>query len=500
MVRAVATEMERLDGGAIEIRKRNRLEPWSETVSRLEREAQTTTDSRSLSRILLRLDQTYPNLHSNVDISPLIRDQASPMKRPEILFASDWTSWDEVSYRVHKVNSWSGPEENRPASGDEVTAINFIPIEKWKEEALHFCKFPLRNQCEADLPSQFQQGLLFWNGTSPLNYSLRRGNRTWTIEVPLAQPPENKKPELDPNHCESFLDRYPGFKMAWAGERACVYENELKDIAILRITSFQYSKVSPQAPIRSTRQEVQALRPWWEAKNKSWRHLVVDVIDNTGGQDPIAYYQLVLAKPFQEQYVRFRKGTELLNQHLRMSPTGIFWSSAGHENWLQRLMSSSAWSSIPEGDFLPPVPQFCASEENCETALWRPRGEGFRGKVSVLMNQWCISSCDGFVWQMKDKANAKLFGQPQAADSGYSRLTIHISTDENGRIKSTLTPIRDPKPENTLFSQTVVVSQSTDQYGNNIDGLPMPLDEFVPSRWDQVDWHTSVLERALAHY
>ncbi|MGE0528005.1 MAG: hypothetical protein AB7G93_18225 [Bdellovibrionales bacterium] len=62
--------------------------------------------------------------------------------------------------------------------------------------------------------------------------------------------------------------------------------------------SFNYSKDTLQEneQIGSLSEEIDALYPWW-IQHAHWDHLILDVINNRGGNSPIGYYQVVWGGP-----------------------------------------------------------------------------------------------------------------------------------------------------------------------------------------------------------
>lgn len=503
LFRALVKEIERLDSTTLTLRA-NRPEPWAETVEKLEQQLATAKDDKDVARVFNRLNLTYPNLHSYNELGSELEKTATRRMRPAIGFDIEWISTNKTRFRIVRVDG-SVPEDGeiRPRASDELIAINGRSMQEWTREGFIYCKFPLKGQCDIDFASQFFNELLSWDRSQPLRYTLKRDDRIWTTNVAVVEAPP--RPPKDPrlHECAQDPRRYPGFNLAYAGNRACVYQSESdSSVAVLRITSFQYRLLRTEQPIRSVNQEVEALLPWWK-KHATWSHLVIDVIDNGGGNSPIPYYRLLLLEPFQEQYVQFRKGPELADARLRMNDNGLFWGVQGQEIWFQRMLKEGVWDKTPVGQFLPHIPQFCANEEqDCSEGLIRPFEHPFGGRISVLLNQFCVSSCDGFVWQMKTKlgSRAKLFGQPQAADPAYSRLTIHAYLDANAPhgFKLEISPIREQTDPRPWISQTVYVTRSVSEDGQILDGKPLALDGFVPYTLENSShWAQAALSAAL---
>jgi hypothetical protein len=148
---------------------------------------------------------------------------------------------------------------------------------------------------------------------------------------------------------------------------------------------------------------------------------------------------------------------------------------------------------------------FCADDtRNCREGLFSVRPHEFHGRVSVVTNQYCVSSCDGFVYALKEELGTRLtvLGQPQAADSAYARLTIYALPHLNGGVRFEVGAIPSLDPalqKQALFSQTVVVSRSVKADGTVVSGIPVPIDRFVLNLFhqDERDWRRSAVKAAL---
>ncbi|MCB0411725.1 MAG: hypothetical protein KDD22_04325, partial [Bdellovibrionales bacterium] len=407
-----AAEMTRLDGEALYVR-RNRKETWTDIVEKLSTEAQVADSSENLFRTFSRLSQAYPNLHSAVSPGKSWGYRSQKRLMFSATMGAEWLGPDFVRYRISKINTdnFSQRGKNKPAVGDEILAINGRSIKEWQNENFEFCKFPLKSQCDFELTMNFYRELLSWQHDQPLSFTLKRGEKVWESPV-LFKRSKNSAAAPPKPYCDQETSRYENFELVYSGNRACVYESKIDpDTAVLRITSFNYSPDSlrPGEPLGSLYHEVTALYGWWK-KNATWKHLVIDLIDNHGGNSPVPYYQILFQHDFQEQYVTFKKTPEFENPALRGS---IFWWSGGQEIWYQNLVSSGEWEKLNYGEFTNPVPMFCVDEsKDCREGMYSPEPHPFQGRVSVLLNHWCVSSCDGFVYTLEREfgERARFFG------------------------------------------------------------------------------------------
>lgn len=497
---AMQQEIERLDGATLQVRLA-RSEPWKNTMSRLRAEAVAANSLAAWARALNRVDNTYPNLHSYIEYGSAFRAALPRRVRFSVDFFAEVHSTRKSEFKISWIDSdLNSGSELRPQVGDRLIAINGRSMNEWRRENVIFCKFALPSQCDRELRNNFRAELLGWSRSEPLSYTLERSGVRWNIAVPLLEPTMLSEKYADMHECALTPSRYTGFTLSYAGNRACVYESANRsDTAILRITRFNYRKSGTKSSIKSASEEVAALRPWWN-EHANWKHLIIDVIGNGGGQAPIEFYRMLLPEAFQEQYVRLRKLFELDDPNLR---NGILWNSQEHEIWFQNLREHGSYDATKIGSFLPPVPQFCAEENrDCTQGTFTPYGHPFLGRVSILVDQFCISSCDGFVWQLADKLRGRVrfVGQPPAGDTAWSRLIIDVVPDDkrSGFFKTAVRPLYSEPPVERVYSQIVNISLSTDAQGNRLDGIPFSVDRFVPRTLENSNnWHNEALEAAL---
>jgi hypothetical protein len=311
---------------------------------------------------------------------------------------------------------------------------------------------------------------------------------------------ENQEEADEGLPCGVRKDRYAGFTLAYEGQHICAFESP-KDpgVVTLRIDSFQYQDV----PFAVLDGEVHIFwNNYWSKKASKVKTLVLDVIGNWGGQSPVPYYALFYSMPYQEQYVRFKKIQEFEQKEILES---LFWGDKGKEKWFENIKADGTFARLPVGEFLGHIPQFCADrKKDCREGLFQPRRNGFTGKVKLLMDHWCISSCVGFVSNIKDllKDRVQTFGLPDSGDSAYSRLAVLVSPKPDGSVDSVVAPMkkaRTPDKPEPWVRQVVSVTRSTDKDGNLLSGKPQEIDVWVPRMWNQSesDWAASVFLAAI---
>ena len=496
---ALSQEIERIDGDGLPVRQDRSL-AWADIATVLKADARRADTAFKFAHVLTRFDAAYPNLHSRVEFGAALQAALpTDYPRPDARFDIEESGVANPRFVISQVSA-NFPEPNKPQRGDVVVAINTLPIAEWIDENFNYCEWPLRAQCDPELFVNLANERLHWNRDKPLTYTLKRDEREWTVVVPVSSRLPRTPSDPRAAECGSHPDRYPNFQLSYTGNRVCVYQSTSHpSLAVMRITSFNYRALREDQTIRTLDDEIQALTPWW-VQQAHWANLIIDVIDNGGGQSPIGYYELLFRQPFQEQYVRFKKLPEFEDPALRRS---LFWGSDGQEIWFQRLLSEGVYSALSYGEFLPPVPMFCPSESRaCDDGLFQPIDHPFVGKVQLLTSRYCVSSCDGFIYALKENLSGrlKLYGEPQAADSAFSRLTIDVVRDDtqaNG-FRLQVRPIRVTPTAGTIFSQTVAVSKSVKKDGVPVGGKPVAVDHPVPqAALDADPWALKVFKKAL---
>lgn len=300
--------------------------------------------------------------------------------------------------------------------------------------------------------------------------------------------------------CGVSTIRYKGFRLTYEGQNLCAFES-LRDskIVVSRIKGFQYQDF----PFAVLDGEVQLFwSNYWRKTAPRVKTLIIDVIDNWGGQSPVPYYGLFYSHPYQEQYVRFKKIHEFERQDILES---LFWGDKGKEIWFESIKKDGSFNRAKIGEFLEQIPQFCtSSKKDCRDGQFEPKKNGFAGQVKILMNHWCISSCVGFVFNIKDLIGerVKTYGIPDSGDSAYSRLAVFVNPLPDGKAQTLVKAMKEAKnsdqPESWV-RQVVSATRSTDKNGNLLSGKPQKIDVWVPRIWNQSDdeWAASVLDKAL---
>lgn len=334
----------------------------------------------------------------------------------------------------------------------------------------------------------------------PLKLKVKRNGKVIGIVASFRIVPINNTPNATATSCQDQEARYKSFKLDYKGHNLCAYTSaKFPRKLVLRIRSFVYF---PEDSITDLNAEVEMFWfNYWRKQSHLFKELIIDVIGNRGGQSPIPYYALFTTAAFQEQYTQFKKTKELERKDIYDS---LFWGDKGKEIWMDELKSNGQYARVKEGEFFAPVPQFCADRtQSCLVGNFKTKPHRFRGKIKLLVDQWCISSCVGFVDNMKKlfKGRLKIFGHEDSADSAYGRLTLAMSIHRKSDNIEVLPLSKAKNPDQPVpwISQVVAVTRSTDRDGNILTGKPQNVDHWVPRKWDQDldEWSKVVFNTAL---
>lgn len=503
----LVSEATRIDGDALWCRK-NRAESWEETTELLSNEIYQEIRPLKFGRLLQRLDATYPSLHAKIELPEELNYRKKALeKKLHLEFSAEVRSieGDETSFFITKVDTaFSKRKSNDQVQiGDRITAINGKPIDSWREENFLFCKFALKAQCDTELFNNFRSGLLsfdFLNEAS-ISLTLERHNKSWNLTVPIVADENKSDKKSDIFSCAEIANRdYRNYKLIFGdGRNICLFENKnAPTIALMRIFSFVPEEHNGK--VFSPQEEADLLFPFWKKVSAKYKKLIVDVSGNRGGDIPGPITALIVNRPFQDQWMQFKKTKEFENIDFRSKH---FTNGRMTEKAYAQLEVWQKWQDLKYGDYLPPVPQFCVADgKDCLTDLYQPAQHGFSGNVAVVVDQWCVSSCSGFVWTLKnyiDPNKIKFIGFPDSADTTYERYRINVWLAPHLKTGFELSvQPRQYRPDDyqsmLALSWLVSATRTTDHHGAILSMTPLAVNQFIPWRNDKKRW----LQEALA--
>jgi hypothetical protein len=487
-VKALAAEMERLDGDGL-IFRHERPQPWADTTLRLAEEARSARNWEDYFAALKRLNLTYPNMHAyqlQNDALPQRRRRHLPIEITPRVLGAGTTAFQFIVSKV-------APGMSGDIRGSEIVSINGIDIADVFRENLVFCKNRLPEQCALGLQDQLERHALF-----PLKDTLRvevrdTAGRQRALDLALLDAPQSFAQERL-RGCTDDAAAYGDFRLAWEGQNLCVFSSsQHAGTLIFRINSFQYGQNSDFHGPRG--ETATFFRNWWKAHSATTRRVIVDVTGNTGGDISYPFSKLFIDHPFQTMYASYRRIPELSRPDILKA---VIWGQKPLERWFAQTLAAPS-----SGPFTPPVPQFCAeSDQLCGEGRFTPLPHQFTGNIVLFTDLDCMSSCSHFMWTLRKNLpdRVRVAGMADSADTGYSRLSILLYRDAAG-IHTLVQPPDQDAPQNVqmLAEQTVVVTRSVDADGRVVSGHPLAVDLPVPWHWDEspMQWKRKAITTVL---
>lgn len=183
--------------------------------------------------------------------------------------------------------------------------------------------------------------------------------------------------------------KYPGYHLTGRGINYCLYTSTVAPYSaypIVRHYSFWYDS-GRMPPWTGVEKEYYLLKAHLEAQ-KDARGIILDLRDNTGGNNPNWFLDWYAPAPWRDEWVAERK---------------------------------------PDGSFARPRPFFCAVE-NCTISEYVPKHRILRLPVALLVGPRCFSSCDSFALIFEENRFGPLVGEPTAAGFTSVRQELPLRT------------------------------------------------------------------------
>ena len=126
-----------------------------------------------------------------------------------------------------------------------------------------------------------------------------------------------------------------------------------------------------------------------------------------------------------------------------------------------------------------------------------PEAHKFAGRISLILDPFCISACANFAQRVRKETGTRIVGLPDTGDTTFSRLRIHFGFDAAGM------PIVRVEDDSNIAirvgSFTVAATLSTEANGKVISGQPQLPDLVVERLWHQDgdQWAREAVKAAL---
>ncbi len=489
-------EIDRIDANRLSLFKNKDLN-WSQISAELRAEIDRAKSPVEIGAVFKKLDALYPHVQSqyflnpDLDRIPLGSKLVLPLRITPLI---DEPTQKQFRYYISNVRAESFVGSQAPLEGDEIIEINKKPIAEWERENFTFCKHTAPSLCAIDFGNNLRNENLNWNHLVPLVFVVQRGPQKIVINVKnnIQSGGVQESADLNSDSYNESLPcgidakkRYPAFGYRYKGRKLCLLESHsYPGVAILRISSFNYFG---NESIRTIKQEVEIFSKfYWNEHSGEIKNLIIDVMDNEGGEAPINYYSILFKNPFEDQYIKYKKIKEWNEPGFDESLfTGD--NDGGKFIWMKSLKEDGLFNKIALGSYFEPIPHTCVNSKlDCRVGRFEPAEHQFNGDVHVMLNQFCSLNCSSFVATLERNLGSRVnfYGLPDSGDPAAALLELKMLMTPGGsnpvefrtRIWNNTTPAFET---DLLLTQTLAFSVATDKSGNIEEGVSRRINKMA---------------------
>ncbi len=488
MFDAIVREIDRVDADRKDI-LRLKGENWDQDINDLRAEVEKARSPEEFGRALRKIDSIYPHVQSQQVLNPEL--ESVPLGSKVVLpFKMVPTVKDpneqHFKYFISQVNPDDFELGAVPHLGDEVIEINKKGIEDWEQENYVLCKSVSHAVCALELNHNFRNEILSWDHREPIEMKLLRGAEKIAVKLKAKietsagfEPSETADIYSDVFPCGIDIKRrYFEFGFLYKGRRLCVLGSHAHPgVAVMRISNFNYS--GNDDSIHSLRQEIELFKnTYWNDHNTDIKHLIIDLMDNDGGDAPMPYEALLIDRPFRGQYMKYKKLKEWTSEPVE-DLLFTLEGDGGKAIWLKSLKEEAKFNDKNLGDFFDPIPRYCVNSKlDCRVDKFEPDEHPFKGDIKVMLNQNCILACSSFVSDLSENLGSRVsfYGLPDSGDALASQIAINLfltpSAAKPFEIKSQVwNSAAPPIINDLLLTQTVAFTATTDAVGMPLSGI-----------------------------
>jgi hypothetical protein len=493
---AFITEIDRIDSDRFLLLKNKGIN-WLQVSQDLRAEIDRAKSPFDVGAVFKKLDALYPHIQSqyflnpDLDQIPLGSKLFLPLRITPMIDDPNQQHFKFYISNV-KVESFAGAQA--PIEGDQILEINKKSILDWESENFIFCKYSSRTLCALELGHNLRGEILSWNHLSPLVFLVQRGPQKIVINVKSNIQSGGVLDSSDTSsdsYNESLAcgidakKRYPAFGYRYKGRKLCLLESHSHPgVAILRISSFNYFG---NESIRTLKQEVEIFSKfYWDEHSGEIKNLIIDIMDNEGGEAPINYYSILFNKPFEDEYIKYKKIKEWNDPGFDESLfTGD--SDGGKMIWMKSLKEDGLYNKIEIGSFFEPIPRACVNSKlDCRVGRFEPAEHRFTGDVHVMLNQFCSLGCSSFAATLERNLGSRVsfYGLPDSADPAAALLELKMTLTPSGpnpvdfrtQLWTSATPALSP---DLLMTQSLAFSIPTDKAGISEAGVSRKITQMA---------------------
>lgn len=474
-------DIEQFDAEAIDTRNRTKKVSWTEFKKFYRDKLDECDGEPECARsVLTRFGNGFVSLHA----------------RFEIAGSENQRIWSDSTSKATPAIAIEYPSLNCFVQGTsrQITHLNELPINEVLQDFINYdCRYSSAPGCAFDFIRRLNANRIFVNEEPVTNITLSGGP---SVHVAYDKVKHNRKTGSKAELSASMKD----WDLVVEGNKFILLRH--RESYILKFSDFVYEGLGGglycegQAAENSLCGDIQLLTA--SIKGKKIDTLIVDVQGNYGGVEISPLIAALAKKPFYDLSIRFRKTRALENDTLRPY---LFWSNSNLENWFTTLMQRDEYAKIPYGSYLPATADFCRGSANCDLVPIDPAGQLHIGKIIIVTNYYCMSSCDDFVWRMKDYGDADIAGQPHAADATYSLITLAYYQRGTMISRKEYGPGQSVDSLDLIFTATIPNSATVTKQGQPLQGVPAKLNyEVAIDKNHNIAPELYTLSQVLKHY
>lgn len=450
--------VEQLDAVTIEVRNKTRAVDW-QTYRDINITKITNSENwDDLYQSLFNLHFGIINRHSYVLVSEEVTRQKT--------IRAKWPKY-ELGY------TWPETTFFSLENSKEIQAINNIPVTDLFHTFFNFyCNDAHIQGCLSRFSEYMKVGYFFQGSIQTLLVEFSDGSRQIVEQKNVIQAEQR-----DDSTCENS---YPNTsaKLFYDGHQVCLFRVDNSNV--LRIRKFanwgtNYSDIYCVSPKQNGMcRDINYVKSFINEHEIS--DLVIDVQGNGGGSEVTPWIAALTRAGFYDNRIKYRN-LDLLNDSL-IRENAFYYSHKG-ERWFKKVTKTLD----SKQEFLPVRADFCRGSINCEVSHIKSARYPIRYKnLKIITDRNCVSSCDDFIWRLKEFANAKVYGQPPATDGVYARLNGYLFLSKDKTVNLVVLGEDHDIPDDMgdlILSYRIPISKTVSKDGNTMEGdisvLDVPL-------------------------
>ncbi|KJY75964.1 hypothetical protein [Vibrio nigripulchritudo] len=451
--------IESIDAVTIELRNKTRIIDWNEFKAIIRNKIMNSFDWSSFYRSIDNLHYGILSRHSYVVVGENIQKEVKHYPRwPKLQIGYTWPEVSFFSTSNHK----------------SIELVNGRKIEGLFEEFFNlYCNDVHRSGCLRLFSTHMSSGYQFSEELDQIvvNY----------VDGSLEKFENERGTKKKIKNSVDCLNMYSSLNLnlIYAGSQSCLYEINGK--YVLKIFYFGewgasyddiYCEDVKEQGMCFDINEISRI-----TRGSPERSLVIDIQNNEGGTENTPWIAALTKNGFKDNLVAYKNISLLSDPEVRGS---VFYFSDRAEKWYQKIIVKINRNDI----FFPIRPDFCRGSVECNNLTIDSSLNSIRYKeLKLVVNGGCVSSCDDFIWRLREYADAKTYGQLPATDGAYARLNGYLFMNAQGQIVNIIAGDGNQPSGGSgtlLVTYQIPISKTVAIDGELLEGNDSVLDNLLP--------------------